>query len=88
MGLGYPSSERGKWPLCLSPIRGWRRICATAEGSTRCWGHKGDVVDGREYDISPAPREHRLTPNSTGYQSINHMWRRQCGSARDHCTTY
>lgn len=39
IGLRYPSSERGKWPLCLSPIS------ATAEGSTRCWSHKGGAVE-------------------------------------------
>lgn len=63
IGPRYPSSERGKWPLCLSPIS------ATAEGSTPCWGHKrrrcGGCVLRHECCIVGASSDAKQQPQNT-----------------------
>lgn len=85
MGPRCPSSERGKWPLCLSPIRGAAGFAPQPRESTRCWGHKGRWWwDGRVSDTRTARSKQQLQQYVVYIinQSINHMWSRRCGSAR------
>lgn len=60
MGPRYPSSERGKWPLCLSPIRGAAGFAPQPREARGAGATMATWWDGHVSDIRTARNKQQL----------------------------